>query len=161
MAGCLATCTYHPVASCSSIARQPCQRLLAPAPVHHARPFATQQRRHALLRPAQQPVRAEGDDAPQSTATEVQRIDRYVVAQSTTACFKTCDKDAVMCHCLKALVCFLLQDEELPPWLRKEKLQKMADAEGGLPFGLYLLASGLVAIAAVHHVLERRACPTI
>jgi hypothetical protein len=59
----------------------------------------------------------------------------------------------------------LPQDEELPPWLRREKMQKLADAEGGgLPFGLYLLASSLVAIATVGNaakmtcMLAHRAC---
>lgn len=43
------------------------------------------------------------------------------------------------------------EEDELPPWLRKEKMQKLVNAEGGdgLPFGMYLLGSALVAIAAV------------
>ena len=53
----------------------------------------------------------------------------------------------------------LPQDEELPPWLRREKMQKLADAEGGgLPFGLYLLASSLVAIATVGNAVKMTCC---
>lgn len=40
------------------------------------------------------------------------------------------------------------QDEELP-WERREKLQKLADESKELPFGVYLLASAIVTIAAV------------
>lgn len=43
-----------------------------------------------------------------------------------------------------------LPNEDLPPWLRKEKMQALEEAEGAdLPFGVFLLASTLVAIAAV------------
>ena len=46
-----------------------------------------------------------------------------------------------------------MQDEELP-WERRERLQKAAETEDlGLPFGVYLLASVLVAIAAVSRIL--------
>jgi hypothetical protein len=42
-------------------------------------------------------------------------------------------------------------EEELPPWVRREQEQKLREKEGGgdLPFGVYLIASSLVAIAAV------------
>ena len=42
-----------------------------------------------------------------------------------------------------------MQNEELP-WERKERLQDLVDKEGGdLPFAVYLVASAIVAIAAV------------
>lgn len=40
--------------------------------------------------------------------------------------------------------------DELPPWARKEKLEKLAKEAGpDLPFPVYLLASAIIAIAAV------------
>ena len=46
-----------------------------------------------------------------------------------------------------------MQDEELP-WERRERLQKAAETKDlGLPFGVYLIASVLVAIAAVSRIL--------
>mmetsp|Transcript_10283 Transcript_10283/g.30949 ORF Transcript_10283/g.30949 Transcript_10283/m.30949 type:complete len:197 (+) Transcript_10283:114-704(+) len=48
-----------------------------------------------------------------------------------------------------------LPNEDLPPWLRKEKMQALEEAEGAdLPFGVFLLASTLVAIAAVGSIFE-------
>ena len=41
-------------------------------------------------------------------------------------------------------------EEELPPWVRSERGRELAkQGGGGLPFGVYLLASSLVAIASV------------
>lgn len=41
-------------------------------------------------------------------------------------------------------------EEELPPWARKEKERELASLEGkDLPFGVWLLGSAIVAIAAV------------
>lgn len=41
-------------------------------------------------------------------------------------------------------------EEEIPPWERREKERKMMEGEPqDLPFGLYLLFSSMVAIAAV------------
>lgn len=43
-----------------------------------------------------------------------------------------------------------MQEEELPPWARKEKERELASMEKkDLPFGVYLLGSAVVAIAAV------------
>ncbi|KAL3133316.1 hypothetical protein ABBQ38_007195 [Trebouxia sp. C0009 RCD-2024] len=42
------------------------------------------------------------------------------------------------------------EEEELPPWARKEKERELAALEKDLPFGVYLLGSAIVAIAAVH-----------
>ena len=42
------------------------------------------------------------------------------------------------------------EQEELPPWARKEKERELAALEKDLPFGVYLLGSAIVAIAAVH-----------
>lgn len=41
------------------------------------------------------------------------------------------------------------EQEELPPWARKEKERELAALEKDLPFGVYLLGSAIVAIAAV------------
>lgn len=43
----------------------------------------------------------------------------------------------------------LQEQEELPPWARKEKERELAALEKDLPFGVYLLGSAIVAIAAV------------
>ena len=57
------------------------------------------------------------------------------------------------------------EKEELPPWARNEQARKLAaeDGSSGIPFGIYLLASALVAIAAVRtqHTLPRSRCTSI
>ena len=45
-------------------------------------------------------------------------------------------------------------DEDLPPWVRREREKKIAEQTGDLPFGLYLLFSSLVAIAAIGSIFE-------
>ncbi|KAL3149065.1 hypothetical protein ABBQ32_001909 [Trebouxia sp. C0010 RCD-2024] len=46
-------------------------------------------------------------------------------------------------------LCAVQQEEdELPPWARKEKERELAALEKDLPFGVYLLGSAIVAIAA-------------
>ena len=48
--------------------------------------------------------------------------------------------------------CLQEKDEDLPPWIRSERERKAQTDEGSdLPFGVYLLGSALVAIAAVSH----------
>lgn len=45
------------------------------------------------------------------------------------------------------------EEEEIPPWERREKERKLLEKEPrDLPFGLYLLFSSMVAIAAVSWV---------
>mmetsp|Transcript_14564 Transcript_14564/g.40977 ORF Transcript_14564/g.40977 Transcript_14564/m.40977 type:complete len:167 (-) Transcript_14564:171-671(-) len=44
--------------------------------------------------------------------------------------------------------------EDLPPWVRREQEKKAAQQLGDLPFGLYLLLSSFVAIAAVGSIFE-------
>jgi hypothetical protein len=151
MATCVAfSCIPHASFSASA-ARQPSQRLLASQSTPAVLPFVLHQPRHAAPQRLQQPVRAEGDDARQPTATEVRRavhareLLRRARYDAHTPCFM---RVATVFRAIPAPV-LPQEDDELPPWLRKEKLQKMADAEGGLPFGLYLLASSLVAIATV------------
>ncbi len=48
--------------------------------------------------------------------------------------------------------------EELPPWARNEQARKLAaeDGSSGIPFGVYLLGSALVAIASVRQ--EANSC---
>ena len=64
-------------------------------------------------------------------------------------------------HCLTAGAepCAGQADEdldELPPWARKEKLQQLAKEAGpDLPFPVYLLASAIIAIAAVSLRMSR------
>ncbi len=42
------------------------------------------------------------------------------------------------------------EEDELPPWARKEKERELASMEKkDLPFGVFLLGSAIVAIAAV------------
>lgn len=42
------------------------------------------------------------------------------------------------------------EEEDLPPWVRREKIKELQAKEGpDLPFGVYLVLSALVAIAAV------------
>ena len=55
------------------------------------------------------------------------------------------------CKAAEAEANELQQDEEeLPPWARNEKLRELTANDGGdLPFGVYLLGSAIVAIAAV------------
>ena len=58
----------------------------------------------------------------------------------------------VLCHNLHSVqLQGIIQEEgELPPWARKEKERKLASMEKkDLPFGVYLLGSAVVAIAAV------------
>mmetsp|Transcript_11686 Transcript_11686/g.21062 ORF Transcript_11686/g.21062 Transcript_11686/m.21062 type:complete len:172 (-) Transcript_11686:84-599(-) len=45
-------------------------------------------------------------------------------------------------------------DEDLPPWVRREREKTAAEATGELPFGLYLLFSSFVAIAAIGSIFE-------
>lgn len=45
-------------------------------------------------------------------------------------------------------------DEDLPPWVRREREKKAAEQTGDLPFGLYLLFSSFVAIAAIGSIFE-------
>ena len=42
-----------------------------------------------------------------------------------------------------------MQDDEPPPWARKEEERKLRGTNIELPFGVFLLASAVVAIAAV------------
>uniref|UniRef100_A0A061S0U3 Uncharacterized protein n=1 Tax=Tetraselmis sp. GSL018 TaxID=582737 RepID=A0A061S0U3_9CHLO len=46
------------------------------------------------------------------------------------------------------------EEDELPPWVRREREKAAAEKTGDLPFGLYLLFSSFVAIAAVGSVFE-------
>ncbi len=46
--------------------------------------------------------------------------------------------------------CGMKEEDELPPWARKEKERELASMEKkDLPFGVFLLGSAVVAIAAV------------
>lgn len=46
-------------------------------------------------------------------------------------------------------------DEDVPPWVRRELEKKAAEgSEGDLPFGVYLLLSSVVAIAATGSIFE-------
>ena len=45
-------------------------------------------------------------------------------------------------------------DEDLPPWVKREREKKIAEQTGELPFGLYLLLSSMVAIAAIGSIFE-------
>lgn len=54
--------------------------------------------------------------------------------------------------CCKSIT--LQEEEETPPWARKEKERELAALEKDLPFGVYLLGSAIVAIAAVSFVLS-------
>jgi len=45
-------------------------------------------------------------------------------------------------------------EEDLPPWVRREREKKAAESTGELPFGLYLLFSSFVAIAAIGSIFE-------
>ncbi len=46
--------------------------------------------------------------------------------------------------------CGVKEEDELPPWARKEKERELASMEEkDLPFGVFLLGSAIVAIAAV------------
>ena len=68
------------------------------------------------------------------------------------SCFLLTETTPAQQSCTDAVVAVQLQDkEELPPWLRKEQLEKLRAAEesGSLPFAVYLLGSVLVSIAAV------------
>ena len=48
------------------------------------------------------------------------------------------------------LQCGVKEEDELPPWARKEKERELASLEKkDLPFGVFLLGSAIVAIAAV------------
>jgi hypothetical protein len=47
------------------------------------------------------------------------------------------------------------EEDDLPPWARKEQERALAEKDGGgLPFGVYLLASAIVAIAATGSLFE-------
>lgn len=47
------------------------------------------------------------------------------------------------------------EEEDIPPWERRERERKMMEGEPtDLPFGVYLLFSSMVAIAAVGSIFE-------
>lgn len=54
----------------------------------------------------------------------------------------------------QALVRASSDEEPLPPWARKEELQKLAGSQNELPFWAWLLLSGIVTIAAVGSISE-------
>ncbi|QDZ21517.1 hypothetical protein HOP50_05g40440 [Chloropicon primus] len=45
-------------------------------------------------------------------------------------------------------------EEETPVWIRREQEKELKEQDGKLPFGVYLLASGIIAIAAIASIFE-------
>ena len=59
-------------------------------------------------------------------------------------------------------LCTWQEEDELPPWARREELQKLQAADGQeLPFGVYLIGSALVSIAAVSTTHVNQAEPLL